>query len=309
MSEMNKVTEELLRTISSDPSAMDGAYNIRQDSSCAARHSTDKIKIESKSDNPGIDIRVAPGTKGENVYIPAVVTKGGISDVAYNDFFIGEGADVTITAGCGVCTFDDSKAQHDGIHRFFLGKGSRVLYLEKHIGVGEGTGERVINPKTEFEIEDGATLEMDTTQIKGVDSTVRTTTGVVRGTGRLVIREKIMTHGKQTAETNFDVVLEGAGSGADVVSRSVARDSSEQTFRMTIIGDAACTGHSACDAIIMDSGVVRAIPELTAKNVDAALVHEAAIGRIAGDQLIKLMTLGLTEQEAEQKIIDGFLLN
>lgn len=304
---MKKIADTLLELIASPVSAMKGALNIREDSGCAARHSTENIRIESKTDKPGIDIRIAPGTKGETVYIPAVVTRGDIADVAYNDFFVGEGADVTITAGCGVHTSDGTTAQHDGIHRFFVGKGARVLYLEKHIGTGEGTGKRIINPRTEIEIEDGGYLEMDTTQIKGVDSTVRTTTGIVRGNGRLIIREKIMTHGTQRAETDFSVELNGEDSGADIISRSVARDASYQQFRMVINGNAKCSGHSACDAIIMDNGVVSAIPELTAKNVDAALIHEAAIGKIAGEQLVKLMTLGLTEAEAEQRIIDGFL--
>lgn len=306
---IKKVTSELLEMISSPLEKMIGAFNIREDSGCAARHSTENIRIESKKDKPGLEIHVAPGTKGETVFIPAVVTHGGIEDVAYNDFFIGEDADVVVTAGCGVHTSDGGEARHDGIHRFFIGRGAHVVYLEKHIGTGEGIGSRVINPKTEFEIEDGGCLEMDTTQIKGIDSTVRTTIGVVRGTGKLVIREKIMTHESQIAETNFKVDLDGDGSAADVVSRSVARGESHQLFRMAISGNAPCTGHSACDAIIMDKGVVSAIPELTAKNVDAALVHEAAIGKIAGDQLIKLMTLGLTEQEAEERIIEGFLSN
>lgn len=304
---MSELTNKLLELISAPVAAMKGAFNIREDSGCAARHSTKNIRIESKADKPGIDIHIAPGTRGETVYIPAIVTRGGVTDVAYNDFFIGEGADVTITAGCGVHTSDGGEARHDGIHRFFVGRGARVLYLEKHIGTGEGTGSRVINPKTEFEIEDGGYLEMDTVQIGGVDATIRVTTGVVRGNGRLIIRERIMTNGAARAETNFAVALDGDGSAADLVSRSVARDDSYQSFRMTIDGNAPCTGHSACDAIIMDRGVVSATPELTARHVDAALIHEAAIGKIAGEQLIKLMTLGLTEEEAERKIIDGFL--
>ena len=304
---MKKLTEKLLQMISAPASAMLGAFNIREDSGCAARHSTPNIRIEGKTNLPGIDIHVAPGTSGETVYIPAVVTRGNVSDVVYNDFFIGEGADVTVTAGCGVHTGDSGNARHDGIHRFFVGRNARVLYLEKHVGTGEGTGRRIINPRTEFEIEDGGYLEMDTAQIRGVDSTVRVTRGTVRGSGRLIIREKIMTHGTQTAETDFSVELDGDGSGTDLISRSVARGDSKQLFRMVINGNARCTGHSACDAIIMDRGVVSAIPELTAKHVDAALVHEAAIGKIAGEQLVKLMTLGLSEEEAEARIIEGFL--
>ena len=304
---MSAITDRLLEMIASPIAAMKGAFNIREDSGCAARHSTENIRIESKTDKPGIDIRIAPGTKGEAVFIPAVVTHGNLKDVAYNDFFIGEGADVTITAGCGVHSVDGGTAQHDGIHRFFVGKNARVLYLEKHVGTGEGSGARIINPTTEIAIAEGGCLEMDTAQIRGVDSTVRVTRGTVEGGGRLVIREKIMTHGVQRAETDFSVDLNGADSGADLVSRSVARDRSFQLFKMVINGNARCAGHSACDAIIMDEGVVSAIPELTARNVDAALIHEAAIGKIAGDQLIKLMTLGLSEAEAEERIVEGFL--
>ena len=304
---MSAIADKLLEMISASAEAMKGAFNIREDSGCAARHSTENIRIVSKQDKPGIDIHIAPGTKGETVYIPAIVTHGDLADVAYNDFFIGEGANVTVTAGCGVHTSDGGAAQHDGIHRFFVGKNARVVYLEKHVGVGEGSGARIINPTTEVEIGEGGSLEMDTTQIKGVDSTVRVTKGLVKAGGRLIIREKIMTHGSQRAETDFSVLLDGVDAGADLVSRSVARDSSYQLFKMAIVGNAKCTGHSACDAIIMDKGVVSAIPELTAKDVDAALIHEAAIGKIAGDQLIKLMTLGLTEAEAEERIIDGFL--
>lgn len=304
---MKSITEELLGMISDFKDSMKSAFNIREDSGCAGRRSTENIRIESKTDNPGIDIHIAPGTVGESVYIPACVTKGNIADVAYNDFFIGEGADITISAGCGVRTDDGGDAQHDGIHRFFVGKNARVLYLEKHIGTGAGTGRRILNPHTEITIEEGGYLEMDTTQIKGVDSTVRVTKGVVGEGGRLIIREKIMTHGEQVAETDFSVDLDGADSGTDLISRSVAREKSRQIFRMVINGNAACSGHSACDAIIMDDGSVSAIPELTANHVDAALVHEAAIGKIAGDQLIKLMTLGLSEEDAEAKIIEGFL--
>lgn len=304
---MSAIADRLLEMIAAPLAAMKGAFNIREDSGCAARHSTENIRIESKADKPGIDIHIAPGTTDETVFIPAVVTRGNLVDVAYNDFFIGEGADVTITAGCGVHSEDGGTARHDGIHRFFVGKNARVRYLEKHVGTGEGTGARIINPTTEIEIAVGGYLEMDTTQIRGVDSTVRVTRGVVGAGGRLVIREKIMTHGAQRAETDFSVDLNGVDAGADLVSRSVARDRSFQLFKMVINGNARCNGHSACDAIIMDEGVVSAIPELTARNVDAALIHEAAIGKIAGDQLIKLMTLGLSEEEAEERIIAGFL--
>ena len=304
---MNEITAKLLDLISSPYEKIKGAFNIREDGGCAGRQSTENIEIVSKTDKPGIDIRIRPGTKNENVYIPACVTHSDVDDLVYNDFYVGEGADVTIVAGCGVHTDGEGEAKHNGIHRFFLGKNSRVRYLEKHIGEGEGTGKRIINPVTDAFLEENSYMEMDTTQIKGVDSTLRTTNAVLQDGARLVIREKLMTHGDQSAESDFKVVLKGTGSGVDLVSRSVARQRSRQIFRSRITGDAACTGHSACDAIIMDEGVVSAIPELTASHVDAALIHEAAIGKIAGEQLTKLMTLGLTEAEAEAKIIEGFL--
>lgn len=304
---MNDVTTKLLALISSPYEKLKGAFNIREDGDCAGRQSTENIEIVSKTDKPGIDIRIRPGTKGENVYIPACVTHSDVNDLVYNDFYVGEDADVTIVAGCGVHNDGEGEARHNGIHRFFLGKNSRVRYVERHIGVGEGTGQRVIDPVTDAYLEEGSYMEMDTTQIKGVDSTLRTTNAILKKDARLVIREKLMTHGQQRAESDFKVTLEGDNSGVDLISRSVARGQSKQLFRSRIIGNAPCTGHSACDAIIMDKGEVSAIPELTAGHVDAALIHEAAIGKIAGEQLTKLMSLGLTAEEAEAKIIEGFL--
>ena len=304
---MNSITIKLLELASDmfgDPS---GAYNIREDGACAGRQSTEHIKLTSKTGEPGLEIRVLPGTKGETVYIPACVTKSGVDDLVYNDFFIGEDADITVVAGCGVHTEGEESSQHNGIHRFVIGKNAKVRYLEKHIGIGEGTGKRIINPQTWIRMEEGSYMEMDTTQIKGVDSTKRLTRAEVKAGAKLIIREKIMTHGVQTAETDFSVDLNGLDSGCDLISRSVARGESHQLFRSVINGNTRCTGHSACDAIIMDNGVVSAIPELTANSLDAALIHEAAIGKIAGEQLTKLMTLGLTAEEAEAKIIEGFL--
>ena len=305
---MNSTTEELLRVVADWKGIPDNAaYNIREDTGCAGRHSTEHVKIESKTDKPGIDIRVLPGTRGEMIYIPACVTHSGVDDLVYNDFYIGEGADVTIVAGCGVHSEGEEEARHNGIHRFFLEKGARVLYLEKHIGTGNGAGGRVINPVTDATLAEGAYMEMNTTQIGGVDSTVRKTTAVLGKDAKMVVKEKLLTEGVQTAESDFVITLEGEGSGAHLISRSVAKQHSRQLFRSRLIGEAACSGHSECDAIIMDEGEVSAIPELTAHNVDAALIHEAAIGKIAGEQLTKLMTLGLTEKQAEQKIIEGFL--
>ena len=306
---MKETTRKLLSLVSGlfgEPEE-DAAYNIREDGECAGRQSTENVMITPKRDKPGIDILVRPNTKGEKIYIPACITHGNVDDLVYNDFHIGDNADVTVVAGCGIHTEGEESSQHNGIHRFFLGKNARVLYLEKHIGIGGGTGARVINPQTHVELGEGSYLEMDTVQIKGVDSTVRKTTGVVEKNAKLIVKEKIMTHEEQTAETAFSVDLNGEDAGVDLISRSVARGHSRQLFRSVINGNTRCAGHSACDAIIMDNGVVSAIPELTANHVDASLIHEAAIGKIAGEQLTKLMTLGLTAQEAEEKIIEGFL--
>lgn len=304
---MNKITETLLRIVSEYDGDFKGAFNIREDGGCAGRQSTENIKIESKKDKPGIEIHIKPGTKGERVYIPACVTRGNIDDLVYNDFFVGEGADVIITAGCGVHTDDSEEARHNGIHRFFLEKGAKVLYTEKHIGTGSGTGARRIDPVTEINLAEDAVLEMDTVQIKGVDSTVRKTTGTLAARAKLIVRERIMTDGEEKAETDFDVVLAGEDSGADLVSRSVAKGRSHQVFNSCIKGENRCTGHSECDAILADEGTVSASPSLEASHVDAELIHEAAIGKIAGEQILKLRTLGLTEEEAEATIISGFL--
>lgn len=304
---MNKITETLLRIVSEYDGDFKGAFNIREDGGCAGRQSTENIKIESKQDKSGIEIHIKPGTKGERVSIPACVTRGNIDDLVYNDFFVGEGADVIITAGCGVHTDSSEEARHNGIHRFFLEKGARVLYTEKHVGTGNGTGARRIDPVTEINLAEDAVLEMDTVQIKGVDSTVRKTTGTLAARAKLIVRERIMTDGEERAETDFDVVLAGEDSGADLVSRSVAKGRSHQIFNSCIKGENRCTGHSECDAILADEGTVSASPSLEASHVDAELIHEAAIGKIAGDQILKLRTLGLTEEEAEEKIISGFL--
>ncbi|MEG0803470.1 MAG: SufD family Fe-S cluster assembly protein, partial [Pygmaiobacter sp.] len=276
-------------------------------SGCAGRNSTENIEIISKTDRPGIDIRVKAHTLGETVYIPACITHSGVDDLVYNDFYIGEGADVTVVAGCGVHTDDDKESRHNGIHRFYLEKNARVVYLEKHIGNGKESGRRIIDPVTMATLAEGSYLEMNTSQLGGVDCTLRDTKATLLKNAKLVVKEKLMTDGSDVAESKFEVTLAGDGSGVQLTSRSVAKGKSEQTFRSRIIGNAVCTGHSECDAIIMDEGVVHAIPELTARCVDAALIHEAAIGKIAGEQLTKLMTMGLSEKEAEQKIIEGFL--
>lgn len=304
---MNNITDTLLRLVSDFKGSFDGAFNIREDGECAGRQSTEHIQIESKTDAPGIIVRVMPETKGETVYIPACVTHGNLDDLVYNDFYIGEGADVKIVAGCGVHTDDEQEARHNGIHRFFLDKDSHVLYEEKHIGTGKGTGAKRINPVTDAVLNEGAVMEMDTVQLSGVDSTLRKTTAKLAARARLSVRERIMTDGQEQAKTEFDVVLDGDDSGVDLISRSVARGNSYQEFHSAIKGKTRCTGHSECDAILVDHGTVNALPALEASHVDAELIHEAAIGKIAGEQLMKLRTLGLTEQEAEEKIISGFL--
>lgn len=307
MSELNQVTRDLLSLISDWDGKYKGAYNIRVDSTCAGRQSSDNIAILSKEDKPGLEIRVRPGTKGEKVSIPACVTHGNVDDLVYNDFHIGEGADVTIIAGCGVHTTTGEPARHNGIHRFFLAPGARVKYIEKHVGTGKGTGLRTIDPVTEAFLEKGAYLEMDTSQIGGVDRTTRETRCTLGEDARLVIRERLLTEKDQTARTLFTVTMQGDNSAADVVSRSMARDTSRQVYESTIIGEAKCTGHTECDAIISDKAHVDASPRLFARNEDAALIHEAAIGKIAGEQILKLRTLGLTREEAEARIVEGFL--
>lgn len=284
-----------------------GAYNIRANSKMAARNTTANIDIVSKEDGSGIDIKIKPGTKNESVHIPVVISKTGIKEVVYNDFFIGEDSDVVIVAGCGIHNCGNQDSQHDGVHRFYVGKNAHVKYVEKHYGEGDGTGKRILNSGTEVYMEEGSSMEMEMVQIKGVDSTVRDTKAELAAGASLVVRERLMTHGDQSAVSIYKVQLNGEGSSADVVSRSVARDNSYQKFDAKIDGNAACSGHSECDAIIMDNAKILAVPQLQANNIDAALIHEAAIGKIAGEQLTKLMTLGLTETEAEEQIINGFL--
>ncbi|WMI81321.1 SufB/SufD family protein [Anaerotignum sp. MB30-C6] len=305
---LNDVIKNLLAEVAgigNIPTA--GAFNIRSNGKSAGRNSTETIQIVSKEDGSGIDIIIKPGTKNESVHIPALISETDMHDLVYNDFHIGEDADVTIVAGCGIHNCGSGVSQHDGIHRFFVGKNARIKYVEKHIGEGEGGGQNIINPQTHIIAEENSFIEMDTVQLKGVDSTKRISSAKLAAGATVVIKEKIMTHGQQYAETSFDVDLDGEGCSAKLISRSVARDSSRQLFRSKLCGNKACYGHSECDAIIMDNGIVAAEPEIIANDVDATLIHEAAIGKIAGDQLTKLMTLGLTEKQAESQIINGFL--
>ncbi len=307
MLQMDEIQKRILREVADLHDVPEGAYNIRANGKSAGRASTANIEIIPREDGQGLTIKIKPGTKNESVHIPVVMSESGIKETVYNDFYIGEGSDVIIVAGCGIDNCGNQDSQHDGIHRFFVGKDSKVKYVEKHYGSGDGKGKRILNPVTEVYMEDNSTCEMEMVQIKGVDDTERTTRAELKEGAKLIVRERLMTHGNQRAISIYKVDMNGEGSNADVVSRSVARDSSYQKFDAVLTGNAPCSGHTECDAIIMDDGRILAVPGLEANDVDAALVHEAAIGKIAGDQIIKLMTLGLTEEEAEEQIINGFL--
>ncbi len=304
---LDSISKRILEEVADLHTVPEGAYNIRVNGKSDSRNTTANIDIISKTDVSGIDIRIKDGTKKESVHIPVVLSQSGLKEVVYNDFYIGEDCDVTIVAGCGIDNCGNQDSQHDGVHRFFIGKNSRVKYVEKHYGQGDGSGKRILNPVTELTLGEGASAELEMVQIKGVDSTDRKTYAKLAAGAKLVVRERLMTHGDQHALSYYEVSLDGEGSSADVVSRSVARDKSFQKFDSKIIGNTACNGHTECDAIIMDDARILAVPGLEANSLEAALIHEAAIGKIAGEQLMKLMTLGLTEAEAEERIINGFL--
>lgn len=307
MLKIDEIQKQLLREVADLHEVPEGAYNIRANGKMAARNTTANIDIISKEDGSGIDIKIKEGTKNESVHIPVVLSQSGLTEMVYNDFYIGEDSDVVIVAGCGIDNCGNQDAEHDGIHRFYVGKNAKVKYVEKHYGSGKGSGKRILNPGTEVYMEEGSSMEMEMVQIKGVDSTDRKTIAKLAAGASLVVRERLMTHEDQVANSTYDVYLEGEGSTADVVSRSVAKDQSYQKFDSKIIGNAPCSGHTECDAIIMGNARILAVPQLEANDLDAALIHEAAIGKIAGDQIIKLMTLGMTEEEAEEQIISGFL--
>lgn len=307
MEKLTEVQKRLIREVADLHEVPIGAYNFRANGGLAGRNTTANIDIVSKEDGSGIDIRIKPGTLRESVHIPVVLSESGLKETVYNDFYIGENSDVTIVAGCGIDNCGVQDSQHDGVHRFYVGKGAKIKYVEKHYGSGDGLGKRILNPVTEVYMEEGSSMEMEMVQIKGVDSIERTTIAELKKDARLVVRERLMTHGEQYAISIYKVTLQEEGGSADVVSRSIARDRSYQKFDACVIGNAPCKGHTECDSIIMDEGTILAVPSLEAHHVDAELVHEAAIGKIAGEQLIKLMTLGLNEQQAEEEIINGFL--
>lgn len=304
---MNKTDLHMLEAVADLHGVPQGAYNIRKNGEGVERQSSANITIEPKKDKPGIDIIVKPGTKNESVHIPVIITQAGVEDLVYNDFFIGDDADILIVAGCGIHNAGDKKSEHDGIHRFHIGKNARIKYVEKHYGEGEGTGERIMNPATEVFMDENSFCEMEMVQIRGVDSTKRNTLAKLEKGARLVILEKLMTHGKQIAHSDMVVELNGEGASSQIISRSVAKDQSEQVFYPRAVGNAACRAHVQCDSIIMGDAKIRSIPEIAANHCDANIVHEAAIGRINNDQLLKLQTMGKTEEEAEEIIINCFL--
>ncbi|MBE6104947.1 SufD family Fe-S cluster assembly protein [Anaerovibrio lipolyticus] len=304
---LDNIQKQLLREVADLYKMPKGAYNIRANGEKAARNTTENIDIVTKEDKPGIDIIIKDGTKNESVHIPVVLSESGIKETVYNDFYIGEDCDVVIVAGCGISNCGSHDSEHDGVHRFFVGKNSKIRYVEKHYGEGDGSGKRILNPVTEVYQKENSFVDMEMVQIKGVDSTHRVTKAELAEGATMIVHERLMTHGEQKATSVYEVELNGEGSSTDVISRSVAKDNSEQIFEAAIIGNTVCNGHAECDAIIMDNAHVVAVPKLDARNVDAALIHEAAIGKIAGEQLIKLMSLGLTEAEAEEQIIGGFL--
>lgn len=304
---MNEIEKNLLHEVAELDALPVGAYNIRSDGKSVARNTSANIDIVTKQDKPGIDIIIKPGTKKESVHIPVIISQTGLTECVYNDFFVGDDSDVTIIAGCGIHNCGDQTSRHDGVHTFYIGKNCKVRYVEKHYGEGEGTGKRVMNPETRVELGENSTMELETSQIAGVDDTVRTTGAKLSANATLTIHDKILTTGDQKAVAEIMVDMDGTDSSCDIISRGVAKEHSTQEIRLGINGNCACTGHAECDSIIMDEAKILAIPQLNAANVDASLVHEAAIGKIAGEQLMKLMTLGLSEAEAEEKIVQGFL--
>ena len=304
---MDKIQQNLLEQVAGIHEVPAGAYSLRINGKLHGKNSSENIEIVQKTDKPGIDIYIKAGTKNESMHIPVILSQTGLKELVYNDFHVGEDCDVTIVAGCGIHNGGSETSEHSGVHSFFVSKNAKLKYIEKHYGEGDGEGKNVMNPETYVELAENAHMEMETAQIKGVDSTDRITRAKLSKNATLTVKEKIMTHGSQYARTEFDVELNGEGSGTHVISRSVACDRSSQEFISRVKGNACCNGHTECDAIIMDDATVKAIPEILAEHPDASLIHEAAIGKIAGEQLIKLMTLGLTEKEAEEEIVNGFL--
>ena len=307
MANLTKIDKELLSQIADMHGTPQGSFNIRKNGESIDRFSNEDIQIVSKKDKPGIDIIVKEGIKNKSVHIPVILTVGNFSDVVYNDFYIGKNADVLIVAGCGIHNATNENSQHDGIHAFHLEDGARVKYIEKHLGVGNGSGEKVLNPTTKVSMKKDTFFEMETIQLGGVSFADRKTSAILGDNAKLVIKEKILTDKSQIAKTQFDVKLKGKNSSVEVVSRSVAKNSSSQKFISKVYGQNECFGHVECDGIVVDNAKIESTPQIVCENINASLVHEAAIGKIAGDQIIKLQTLGLSKEEAENEIIKGFL--
>ena len=269
---LDKIQMQMLTEVADLHGVPEGAYNIRVNGEKAGRNTTANIDIATKTDGKsGIDIRIKPGTKNESVHIPVVLSESGIKETVYNDFYIGEDSDVVIVAGCGIHNCGNQDSQHDGVHRFFVGKNARIRYVEKHYGEGDGAGKRILNPVTEVYQEAGSYVDMEMVQIKGVDNTHRITRAELAENATMIVHERLMTHGEQVATSVYEVALNGEGSSTDVISRSVAKDSSEQVFEAAIVGNNVCSGHAECDAIIMDKAHVVAVPKLDARNVDAEI--------------------------------------
>lgn len=305
--ELDAITSNVLGAIDTEGFRQEGAYNLRYNGKALCHGDSEHIKIRKKEDKQGIDVYISGEAQGEQVHIPVVISQSGLTDIVYNDFYIEEGADVVIVAGCGIHNSGCNETRHDGVHAFHVGKRAKVVYEEKHYGEGEGTGENILNPVTQIYLEEGAVFTLDTVQIRGVDSTERRTDVEMGPDSRLYVMEKLMTHDAQTAVSNMEVRMNGDGSSARIVSRSVAKGSSRQTFHPNAVGNALCKAHIQCDSIIMDGAQVCSIPEIDARNIDAQIVHEAAIGRINTEQLLKLRSFGMSEEEAESVIIDNFL--
>ena len=307
MVQLDSVTQEVLDVINDKRFSRTGAFNLRENGTSICHGDSEHIKIRKKEDKPGIDILIDVDTQGEKVFIPVVVSVSGMTDLVYNDFYVADGADVTIVAGCGIHNSGCNESRHDGIHTFHVGKNANVRYEEKHYGEGNVTGKRVLNPVTNIEIGENSVFTLDTAQIKGVDSTIRNTNVTMEANAKLFVIERLMTDGDQQAESNIEVYLNGTDSSAQIVSRSVGKGNSSQVFHPKAVGTNKCHAHIQCDSIIMDHAQVGSIPEIQARHVDAAIIHEAAIGRINDEQLLKLRTLGMTEAEAENVIIENFL--
>ncbi|OPY12764.1 MAG: FeS cluster assembly protein SufB [Syntrophus sp. PtaU1.Bin005] len=304
---LDALDKELLKAVADLEDIPKGAYNIRKNGKLLTRANSANISIDSNADGTGIVVAIAPGTVNESVHIPVILSQAGLYDVVYNSFLIGENADVTIVAGCGIHCGTESPEGHAGIHEFRVGRGARVKYVEKHYAAGKGSGKRSLNPTTKVFLEEGAQVEMELTQIGGVDEADRLNEATLEASSMLMIMERVLTEKGQTAISRNDIKLAGTDSRANMISRSVIKGDSKQNFYATIEALAKCFGHIECDAIIMDNGTNETIPALKAMHPDAELTHEASIGKIANEQLMKLMSLGLSYDDAVNRIIQGFL--